>query len=148
MIRIGGILAVVAFAGLPTASAQGPEGLWGFRTDIVEKGCTIQGQMSIEPLAGDNTVRACRFVSAETCGPEDPEPTKMEQACRIVAQGEFLLIRSEVVTSLTQGVSADYYLPDHFTIKPSAPGRMSGTWYDRNYRDEVEFWRMKTAPSS
>lgn len=104
--------------------------------------------MSIEPLAGGETVRACRFVSAETCGPDDPEPTRMEQACRIVAQGEFYLIRSEVIASLTEGVPAEYYLPDHFTVKPDEPGRMSGTWYDRNYRDRVDFWRMKTAPSS
>lgn len=148
MIRLAAILAFTVICSQPPALAEDPQGLWAFRTDIEEKGCTIQGQMSIEPLGDDETVRNCRFVSAETCGPEDPEPTKMEQACRIVAQGDFLLIRSEVVASLTESVSADYYLPDHFTVKPSAPGRMSGTWYDRNYRDRVEFWRMKTAPSS
>jgi hypothetical protein len=134
-------------ANLP-ATAEDPRGLWGFRTDIAQKGCRIEGQMSIDPQVPGEAARNCRFISAETCGQADPEPTRMEQACRVLEQGRFLLIRSEVIASLTEAVPADYYLPDHFTVKPTEPGRMAGTWHDRNYRDSVEFWRIKTAPSS
>lgn len=142
------LVALMLHAGASAASEEDPRGLWGFRTDIAEKGCTITGRMSIDAHVPGETVRGCRFVSAETCGPEDGEPTRMEQACRIIPQGEFLLIRSEVTASLTPDVPAEYYLPDHFDVRPDGPGRMTGTWHDRNFRDSVEFWRMHAAPSS
>ena len=131
------------------ASAQtDPSGAWEFRTDIREKGCSITGLMTIDPKLPGSTVRECRFVSAETCGAEDIQPTEMEQACRVIEQGRFLMIRSEVVASLTEGVSASRYMPDHFTVRPTQPGRMSGTWFDRLYTDHVEFWRSDGGATS
>ncbi len=130
------------------ASAQDPAGVWQFRTDIKAKGCSISGQMAIEPEAPGKAPRSCRFFSIETCGPGDVEPAKMEQSCRVIQQGDFLLIRSEVVASLTDGVSRDLYMPDHFTVKPTEPDRMAGTWQDRLFSDDVEFWRVESAATS
>lgn len=143
-------LAAIALSGLGqgVALAEGPAGAWEFRTDIRSKGCTIQGVMRIgleDPITGE---RECSFVSSETCGPADPTPVDMQQVCSISLEGDFLAIRSEVVASLTEGRGIGGYLPDHFTVQPSGPGRMSGTWFDRNYADLVEFWRTRGGATS
>lgn len=140
------LAAGIALATSP-ASAD-PSGAWEFRTEIDAKGCTITGIMTIDPLVPGSSVRECRFFSAETCGTEDDTPTEMEQACRVIQQAEFLIIRSEVVASLTDGVPVTRYMPDHFTVRPSGPGRMSGTWFDRIYSDHVEFWRSDGGATS
>jgi len=104
--------------------------------------------MSIEPAREGETGRMCRFLSSETCGEDDPQSSDMEQSCRIIFQGAYLTIRSQVVRSLSPDVPAELYLPDHFTVRPVAPGRMEGTWYDRNYADAVAFWRVTDTPVS
>ena len=123
-------------------------GAWEFRTDIAKKGCSITGLMTIDPVLPGSSVRECRFVSAESCGSDDIQPTEMEQACRIIQQGDFLIIRSQVVASLTEGIPPSRYMPDHFTIRPTAPNRMAGTWFDRLYTDHVEFWRSDGGATS
>ena len=143
------LIASIAVAITPLgASASETDGRWDFRTDIEEKGCTITGQMMISPASEDTAVRACEFVTTELCGAEDPQPTSMRQSCRVIAQGDFLLIRSQVEESLTDGVPAARYLPDNFTVKPDGSARMVGRWYDRLYADSVEFWRPKAVPVS
>ncbi len=143
------MLALVAVGLAPgLAFAEDPSGRWEFRTDIKAKGCSIQGIMSIGPEDPVTGQRSCSFVSSETCGPLDPTPVDMEQSCTIETEGEFLEIRSIVVASLTEGRGIEGYLPDHFTVRPTAPGRMSGTWFDRNYADLVEFWRTRGGATS
>lgn len=142
------LLAVFAWAIALPAAADDPAGAWEFRTEIREKGCAISGLMTIEPRLPGSETRACRFVSSETCGPEDLQPVEMEQTCRIIMQGNFLLIRSQVEASLTEGVPVTRYLPDHFTVRPTGPGRMAGTWHDRNFSDHVEFWRAEGGATS
>ncbi|MEM7767466.1 MAG: hypothetical protein AAF253_08260 [Pseudomonadota bacterium] len=143
-------LACGAAAGLLalSAAADATSGRWAFRTDIGEKGCTITGTMEIAAGAEAAEARTCRFVSTETCGPDDLVPTTMEQACQVVKQADFLLIRSEVTGSLTDGVPVEAYLPDHFTLTEVSPSEMSGTWYDQLYRDTVSFWRPEPVPVS
>ena len=148
MIRGALLSAAMGFLGAQCALADPLSGRWAFRTDIAEKGCTISGTMMIQPALGESAVRQCSFVSSETCGPSDPQPTRMEQSCRVIEQGEFILIRSEVTGSLTEGVEVDFYLPDHFTVEVESASRMAGTWYDRLYRDTVEFWRPDDVPVS
>ncbi len=130
------------------AASKRVTGRWVFRTDIAEKGCTITGEMRIEPARADTSIRACEFVSTETCGSDDPLPTRMEQACRVVEQGDGLLIRSEVTGSLTDGIPVESYLPDHFTLTDVTGEEMSGLWYDQLYRDTVRFWRPRPVPIS
>ncbi|MEM9739232.1 MAG: hypothetical protein AAF829_05130 [Pseudomonadota bacterium] len=130
------------------AWAEDPAGSWEFRTDIKTKGCTIRGVMSIGLEDPVTEYRDCSFISSETCGPTDPTPVEMEQSCTIKIEGDFVEIRSTVISSLTQGRGIEGYLPDHFTVKPTAPGRMSGTWFDRNYADLVEFWRTRGGATS
>lgn len=132
----------------PMAAADAASGRWVFQTDIAEKGCTITGEMTISPAEEEAGSRACTFVTTEYCGFDDPVPTSMEQACRVIEQGDFLLIRSEVVASLTEGVPVEAYLPDHFTLTEISDTEMSGTWYDRLYRDSVRFWRPRPVPVS
>jgi len=146
--------AVVLGSALTLAMAAAPgwsestDGRWVFQTDIAEKGCTITGEMVIEPEAEGAGYRACRFTSTEYCGSSDLVPTRMEQSCRVVEQKDFLLIRSEVTASLTEGVPVAAYLPDHFTLTDVSGEEMSGLWYDRLYRDAVRFWRPKPVPVS
>lgn len=144
-----GLLVLLSLFWLATgAQAEDPAGSWEFRTDIQNKGCTIQGIMSIGPEDPVTGERACSFVSAETCGAMDITPIEMEQSCTITPDGDFLEVRSIVLASLTEGRGTDGYLPDHFTIRPSGPGRMSGTWFDQNYADLVEFWRTRSGATS
>jgi hypothetical protein len=147
MLKPGALAMAFALVALP-ATAEDPAGAWEFRTDIVNKGCTITGYMTIgieDPGTGE---RACEFVSSETCGGALPEGIQMQQACEIQFEGDYLLIRSEVLASLTEGRGIDGYLPDNFTVQPSGTGRMSGTWYDLNYADLVEFWRARGGATS
>ena len=141
------MLAVFAASSL-TASAEDPAGAWEFRADIQTKGCTIRGVMTIGPEDPSTGYRDCNFLSSETCGPLDPKPVDMEQSCSINIEGDYLEIRSTVIASLTKGRGIEGYLPDHFTVKPTGPGRMSGTWFDRNYADLVEFWRTRSGATS
>lgn len=144
MIGVRALLAGLTALGLAAeALAEDPTGRWGFRTDIKTKGCTITGEMTIAAPEAGKTVNTCHFISREVCGEGDTTPVEMEQSCRIVTQGEFLLIRSKVERSLTEDVSIGWYLPDHFTVRPTGPGEMTGTWYDQNYRDQVRFWRLQ-----
>ena len=143
-------LFVFAFA-IPLGGAfaeDGPSGVWEFRTDIRDKGCAITGVMTIGPLVPGETQRSCEFVSAETCGPEDPEPTMMEQSCSIVEKGDFYLISSTVEQSLTPGRGIEFYMADNFTVRPTSASTMSGTWYDEIYADTVEFWRSRGGATS
>lgn len=142
-------VSLFALAGLAgQARAENVEGSWEFRTDIRNKGCTIQGVMLIGPEDPVSGARDCSFVSAETCGPFDDTPIEMEQSCTINKDGDFFEIRSTVIGSLTEGRGIDGYLPDHFTVRPREAGRMSGTWFDRNYADLVEFWRTRSGATS
>lgn len=141
-------LAALSCLGAGPVLAEDPAGSWEFRTDIRNKGCTIAGVMTIgieDPVTG---ARSCSFISSESCGPLDPEPVKMQQTCSLAGEGDFILIRSRVEASLTDGRGIGGYLPDHFTVEPSGPGRMSGIWFDRNYTDQVEFWRTRGGASS
>jgi len=147
MIRSVFSFALAAMIAMP-AAADVTSGKWAFRTDIADKGCTITGTMEIGPPVDGETSRACRFVSTEICGPSDLLPATMEQSCRVIWQSNFLLIRSEVVSSLTEGVNPDFYMPDHFTLTETSATEMSGTWYDRLYRDAVRFWRPTPIPVS
>lgn len=137
-----------ALAAPALAQESDPAGAWEFRTDIREKGCTITGLMTIEPLVPGEELRQCEFISSEVCGEIDMEPVDMQQACAVRQDGEFLIIRSKVVASRTPGRGIAGYLPDHFTVRPSGPGRMSGTWHDRNFTDLVEFWRARSGAVS
>ena len=132
----------------PAHASDDPAGIWEFRTNIKDKGCTISGVMTIEPLVPGEAVRGCQFVSAESCGPQDPEPTSMEQSCRVFQQGEDFLIRSEVKQSLTPGRSVAFYMADNFTVRITSPSTMVGTWYDEVYSDDVDFWRSQGGASS
>lgn len=142
------LISALAATGIALGAQADPSGVWEFRTDIRDKGCSISGIMTIEPSVPGTSVRGCSFVSAETCGALDMEPVKMEQSCRIIQQDTFLIIRSEVIASLTEGRGIAGYLPDHFSVRPTEPGRMAGTWHDRNYSDLVEFWRTEGGATS
>lgn len=140
---------ILAALGAPAALAEDdPSGIWEFRTEIADKGCAISGVMTIDPLVPGESVRNCQFVSAETCGPDDPEPTSMEQSCRIIQQGEFYLIRSKVNQSRTPGRGIEYYMADNFTIRSTSASTMDGTWYDEMFADHVKFWRSRGGASS
>lgn len=142
-------LALLTAPALPAlAQASDPAGAWEFRTDIREKGCTITGLMTIESLLPGEEVRQCEFISSESCSGFEMEPVDMQQACVVLQEGEFLVIRSKVVASRTPGRGISGYLPDHFTVRPSGPGRMSGTWHDQNFADLVEFWRAQGGATS
>ncbi|MEM0987045.1 MAG: hypothetical protein AAGJ32_12435 [Pseudomonadota bacterium] len=146
-----GLILVLGFAAalsVSSAWADATSGQWAFRTDIATKGCTITGEMVIDPATADEGVRACRFVSTEFCGFDDETPTVMEQSCRVITQGDFLLIRSEVTGSRTEGVPVEAYLPDHFTLTTVTGTEMTGGWYDQLYRDAVRFWRPEPVPVS
>lgn len=148
MHRMLACLLATASLTAPALADEDPAGAWEFRTDIVNKGCTITGYMTIGVEDPGTGRRACEFVSSETCGPDDPQAIEMQQSCEIVFEGDFLLIRSEVIASLTDGRNILGYLPDNFTVQPSGAGRMSGTWYDLNYADLVEFWRARGGATS
>lgn len=143
LIRIASLMLLIASL-TPFALAEDITGGWSFKTDIRKKGCTIEGNMSIR-RDEESGALVCEFTSRETCelnGPED-EGVLIDQACRIYEQGEFYLFSSRVLRSLSDDYDVRAYLPDHFTVKPVGPDRMTGQWYDRNYRDRVEFWRQK-----
>lgn len=142
-------LTLLLIAPAPLAAASDRDeiaGSWAFRTEIRAKGCEISGTMEIS-AADENGARSCLFQSAETCGPADP-PTEMEQSCRVLPQGDYLLITSKVERSLTEGRPIDFYMADNFTVRPAGPGRMEGTWYDRLFSDFVVFWRPDQMPVS
>ena len=142
-------LALISGLATPAATiadTQDISGAWSFETVIRKKGCTITGLMHIEPEL-DGT-RSCSFMASEVCEDFPEDRITVEQSCRIIRQGNFYLIRSRVLQSLTEGYSSAAYLPDHFTVKPVNQTRMKGTWYDRNYSDAVTFWRDEEAPIS
>lgn len=145
---LSGLLASVLGLAGPVHASEDTSGRWTFHTEIEAKGCTISGDMTIDATRQADGSRTCRFVSTETCSALDPSPAFIEQSCRVVDQGDFLLIRSRVERSLSPDVPAERYLPDHFTVRPTGPGEMRGTWYDRNYRDSVVFKRPEARPSS
>lgn len=145
---LAGLAAAALGLILPAHASEDTSGRWTFRTAIEAKGCTISGDMTIDATRQPDGSRACQFVSSETCGALDANPAFIEQSCRVVDQGDFLLIRSRVQRSLSPDVPAARYLPDHFTVRPTAPGEMRGIWYDRNYRDSVVFKRPEARPSS
>ena len=138
------IAALTIMLAAAPALAQDISGGWSFRTDIEEKGCTIEGNMSIQPDTETGNL-ICTFTSRETCvnDPEGDEGILIDQSCRIYEQGDYYLFSSRVERSLSDAYDARFYLPDHFTVKPDGPDRMTGQWYDRNYRDQVEFWRNR-----
>ncbi len=142
-------LALASLLHAPLAAASDSDelsGSWAFRTEIRKKGCEISGTMTIYD-ADESGARTCRFQSSETCGPVEP-PTEMEQSCRVLPQGNYLLITSRVERSLTDGRPIDFYMADNFTVRPTGPGRLEGTWYDRLFSDFVVFWRPDQVPVS
>lgn len=150
MILVRALLALIMLSAFSApAMAQDITGGWSFKTVIKEKGCQIEGNMSVYEDR-DTGALACEFTSRETCDwdAETDEGTVIDQACRIYEQGDYYLFSSRVVQSLTLGYDPAGYLPDNFVVKPDGPERMSGHWYDRNYRDTVEFWRNRNTEIS
>lgn len=141
-------LAALAVLGLPiTAFAENVRGAWSFKTDIARKGCTITGNMTIS-VPNESGIRTCSFVSTETCSAAPDQSWQIDQTCRITPQGESLIIRSKVRSSLTEGYNVANYLPDHFVVRPESSQSMTGIWQDRNYSAPVVFWRDDALPVS
>ena len=124
----------------PAAQAQDITGTWSFKTKVKRKGCTLTGNMSISPPA-ENGTRTCSFVSSESCELSPERAISVEQTCRITPQADRYIIRSQVISSLTEGYSIASYLPDHFVVKPTNPKEMKGIWQDTQYSAPVTFWR-------
>lgn len=131
----------------PKSLAEDITGAWSFRADVVHKGCTLTGNMSIS-LPEENGVRTCSFVSTETCKAFQDINIKMDQVCRITPQGESYIIRSEVLGTLTEGYSVSNYLADHFVVRPQSSREMKGIWQDAEYSASVLFWRDDNLPVS
>ncbi|MEM9667569.1 MAG: hypothetical protein AAF950_01480 [Pseudomonadota bacterium] len=143
------ILIAISVLGLASAAQANEDisGAWSFRTDVKAKECTLTGNMTISQPE-ENGSRTCSFVSRESCEYAPGISWQMDQACRITPQGNKLIIRSEVIRSLTPGYSVSNYLPDHFVVEPQSQSLMTGVWQDANYAAPVEFWRDDSLPVS
>lgn len=124
----------------PSPQTQDITGAWSFKTKVKRKGCTLTGNMSISPPS-ESGARTCSFVSSESCEVNPERVISVEQTCRITPQADRYIIRSQVISSLTEGYSMTNYLPDHFVVKPTDPKEMKGIWQDAQYSAPVIFWR-------
>jgi|GEM_PF-1857464 len=145
------LFAILILTGLPLSSATAEDisGLWDFRTDIEAKGCVITGRMVIGPAVSGDGERSCQFTSQEDCDWFDPDqmPLSMEQSCAVIEAGGMVLIRSRVDGSLTDWhPDVGNYMADEFDLDTIGPNRMTGDWFDRQWRAPVVFERPDGLP--
>lgn len=131
----------------PAAFGEDITGTWLFKAGADQRACDLSGTMTIS-APSETGIRTCSFVSTSVCENLSIDKVQMQQSCRITPQAKSFIIRSKVITSITDGYDAEQYLADHFVVKPSVPKEMKGIWQDAQGAARVIFWRDDAQPVS